>query len=138
MSDVLIKNMEMPKCCAVCPLRFDGLHTFQCLKLLGRAYTYELAEQRQEDCPLVEVKPHGRLIEADKLQAKFFPDEDAYRIIENEPTVLEASDGHTDTYDDPSCCPRCEYDRGRHCSYWNTEWPEERWCAVFKEREAST
>lgn len=57
MIDLLIKGMKMPKCCGVCPLRVDGLHTFQCMRLLGRAYTYELAEQRQEDCPLVEVKP---------------------------------------------------------------------------------
>lgn len=109
MADILIKGMEMPKCCGVCPLRVDGLHTFQCMRLLGRAYTYELAEQRQEDCPLVEIPPHGRIIDADlaiKNLDKYYCKEcdnwngvkcktcDHYwamQVLEDAPTVLEAN-----------------------------------------------
>lgn len=66
--DTLIEGLEMPKYCAVCPLRVDGLHTFQCMRLLGRAYTYELVEQRQEDCPLVELPDnHGRIVDLDRV-----------------------------------------------------------------------
>ena len=112
MADLLIKGMEMPKNCAVCPLRVDGLHTFQCMRLLDRAYTYELAEQRQEDCPLVKVPPHGRLIDADKLlpesgydpmmfQPKYGGDHrtqysklmgyEIFYMVDEAPTVLEAN-----------------------------------------------
>ena len=117
MSSILIKGMKMPRCCAVCPLRVDGLHTFQCMRLLGRAYTYELAEQRQDDCPLVEVKPHGDLISrqdvievlkdaceegcndiyANGVRRAIF--DEVLEVVEDKeilPIVLEANNGCTD------------------------------------------
>lgn len=68
MSDLLIKGMEMPKNCHSCPM---------CLMRFCQAWDRELSEQetrpnakRPEDCPLVPVPPHGRLIiEGDEIIA---------------------------------------------------------------------
>lgn len=90
--DILIKNMEMPKNCAVCPLRVDGLHTFQCMRLLGRAYTYELVEQRQEDCPLILVPEHGDLVQLDDALDCFSEDDVvARKALRKIPVVLEGT-----------------------------------------------
>lgn len=55
MSSILIKGMEMPKNCLRCPI-FCGL-----------PYQYRDEKGRRPDCPLTELPPHGRLIDADKL-----------------------------------------------------------------------
>lgn len=62
---VYIKGMKMPKNCHLCPM---------CLMRFCQAGDRELSERetrpnakRPEDCPLLPVPPHGRLIDADKL-----------------------------------------------------------------------
>lgn len=98
MSDVLIRNMKMPKncgCCDLCVLSNDK-QTFFCTRQLGKRFCWSLVEKRQEDCPLFELPPHGRLVDADKLLADHNPNENwDYMVLEciirNAPTVLEAS-----------------------------------------------
>lgn len=59
---VLIKGMEMPKSCNECRFSVDG-------------WCYVCKPQSEEErkrittnyCPLVEIPPHGRLIDADTL-----------------------------------------------------------------------
>lgn len=34
--------------------------------------------KKRDDCPLVEVLPHGRLIDADQLKEYWMPDHDRY------------------------------------------------------------
>ena len=100
MSDILIKNMEMPKFC------FDEKRWKACFYAEDCKLGLEMAKNfkfdcKPEGCPLVEVKPHGRLIDADALV-----DGKSYLIesvdgrirtivelcdIEDAPTVLEAS-----------------------------------------------
>ena len=114
MSDVLVKGMKMPKNCAVCPLRVDGLHTFQCMRLLGRAYTYELAEQRQEDCPLGELPDnHGRIVDLDRILDWLINEKRAFsmktsaiiaKALKSAPTILEASN-KTETPKKARICP---------------------------------
>lgn len=66
---VLIKGMEMPKCCAECEWHeyyggdYDWVHA--CKRTV--TMPIENAEtERANDCPLIEVPtPHGRLIDAD-------------------------------------------------------------------------
>ena len=61
---VYIKGIEMPKSCRECPLAtrfFDGEDV---CAMLG---TYVHDRDREDDCPLVPVPPHGRLIDADAL-----------------------------------------------------------------------
>ena len=64
---VYIKGMEMPTSCAKCKLFGEYGCAF-----IG-AVGYALTEgRRSEDCPLVPVPKHGRLIDADALYRKMF------------------------------------------------------------------
>lgn len=71
---VLIKGMEMPKGCDVCPLiaEADDYHVC-CINEQFIPWEWideHSAEQRHPKpswCPLVEIPPHGRLIDADAL-----------------------------------------------------------------------
>ena len=69
---VYIKGMEMPTCCAECKLcallPINDYAIFRkCLPLNRRAEI----PIRREDCPLIPVPDHGRLIDADAL-AEYF------------------------------------------------------------------
>ena len=65
---VLIKGMEMPKSCDECELctcyvREDGTEeNYRCVITF---YPIHEFNERHEYCPLVEIPPHGRLIDAD-------------------------------------------------------------------------
>ena len=50
---VIVKGMEMPERCGQCFLR------------VGNCEQRIYMEQRPKGCPLVEIPPHGRLIDAD-------------------------------------------------------------------------
>ena len=65
---ILIKGMEMPQNCDSCPF-LDGFGPYaNCTLLHGYIALNRMAENwRLEDCPLVEVPPHGRLIDADAM-----------------------------------------------------------------------
>ena len=60
---ILIKGMEMPNNCWECPLMSN----------LSCSYNNEIISntQRREDCPIIEVPPHGDLIDRDVLRASF-------------------------------------------------------------------
>ena len=60
---VLIKGMEMQKSCSVCKL--FGEYGCPFVGAVGYALT---RGERNDDCPLVPVPPHGRLIDADALR----------------------------------------------------------------------
>ena len=53
---ILIKNMEMPKYCGECPM--------VCAYDLSRKAR---STEKAENCPLIEIPPHGRLIDADEF-----------------------------------------------------------------------
>ena len=97
---VIVKNMEMPKNCKDCPF---SDHEAWCL-IPGdwRERYYCPDDERSEYCPLIELPPHGRLIDADKLLEKAYWDyneatHDYNNIkvvseydIADAPTVIEA------------------------------------------------
>lgn len=59
-------NMEMPKGCGFCPIKyFDG--DGDCCPFVGNSLGYSY---RPDDCPLIPVPPHGRLGDLDKLVEK--------------------------------------------------------------------
>ena len=62
---VLIKDMEMPALCQECDLYIDGA----CYAKGYRDYRSIMDMSKPDDCPLIEVPPHGRLIDADKFKA---------------------------------------------------------------------
>lgn len=65
---VFIKNMRIPTSCSVCAFcGYYGKGDHVC-DITGKDVVYELSlEKRLDDCPLVELPPHGRLIDADAL-----------------------------------------------------------------------
>jgi len=95
MSDVLIKGMEMPKNCFDCPFLKDDF----CI-VLGYEMRNDQILMGCGSCPLVEVRPHGRLIDADLFKGnaiRVYTQEGKEYIpadyIDIVPTVLEASNG---------------------------------------------
>ena len=80
----------------------DGL-LYECEITRRVTAEFEANRERREDCPLVELPPHGRLIDANSLSNKFewIPFEDLCdyrRVIEeidNAPTIVEASNDRT-------------------------------------------
>ena len=64
---VLIKGMEMPKCCADCTLVCNDEYGLEALCVLIDDGIIS-DDGRRDDCPLVQVKePHGKLIDVSKL-----------------------------------------------------------------------
>lgn len=106
---ILIKGMKMPECCDKCPFKsYVGVDHLEC-KITGyRFYVWEVGwcdgtEKpyiRHESCPLIEVPPHGRLIDADTLKTDcdfvhsmmMFGGQKVYTqtAIDNAPTIIEA------------------------------------------------
>ena len=93
MSDILIKGMEMPNVCAYCFIDSSecNLHS-----------SVNIWRERHPDCPLIELPPHGRLIDVDKLNIYDISPVDGFCVmgvteedIELADTVIEA-EGETE------------------------------------------
>lgn len=100
---VYIKGIETPKICGQCQIKLG----IDC-ELWRHVRSVSL--DRHKDCPLVPVPPHGRLIDAkyirDAIIQKWMDKagdshmykcgmEDAYEVIRNAPTVVQAEEGET-------------------------------------------
>lgn len=102
---VLIKGMEMPNSCYDCRLFVDSWCYAFGIDDWRNAYNKPPKGERLDNCPLVEVPPHGRLIDADDIEKRIkmwldHPDEyirkrnqDMLHYIQQEDTVIEAEDG---------------------------------------------
>ena len=108
---ILIKGMEMPKDCPMCPMAYwDEFNTFRgCDITKGKRHAvvndkeYAESSTRPDWCPLVEVpEPHGRLIDADALEDSFEPSDfwnpeavdncfAAVRIVHSAHTIIPSS-----------------------------------------------
>ena len=90
---ILIKGMEMPTKCSECLLAklSPTGESLICNYMLSRVPW----DERPFDCPLVPVPPHGRLIDADALEA------DGWRLQR----YLHATDGCTIEGMAISCAP---------------------------------
>lgn len=119
MSDVLIKGIEMPKACGDCPFFKRGANPMGEDFIFAQPWGDCLVSGEENviehdismNCPLVEVKPHGRLIDADAEieawehtktvlkeceQKKTFAFKEAcmaVKVLSDAPTVLESSNG---------------------------------------------
>lgn len=107
---LLIKGATVPETCFEC-MAIDGLHLI--IKELGGhcpmaeymidPRIFNARKGRWLTCPLVEVPPHGRLVDADALKATFCAEcnhtitcEDCdidYHIGRLSPTIIEAEEG---------------------------------------------
>lgn len=83
---ILIKGMEMPTSCAKC--RLFGAYGCPFIGAVGYALT---RGERNEDCPLVPVPDHGRLIDLDAIpkSAWLGEKEDLVDELILAPTVIE-------------------------------------------------
>ena len=96
---ILIKGMEMPPTCEQCP--FCDYEQAHCL-VHDIPTSKNRYDKREAWCPLVEVPPHGRLIDADAfyevLDGGFDLDFDELpetkrellRMIVDAPTIIDA------------------------------------------------
>ena len=100
---VLIRGMTMPKSCAyhddneqliLCPLLDIDAYCGACGM---NCAPFENA--RPSFCPLVELPPHGRLIDADAIGMNYIHIRDdgmkiyTQRAIDNAPTIIPAEEG---------------------------------------------
>lgn len=89
MADILIKNFKMPKDCKdCCRLGFSRCPSETSDSLIPSD------SGRPIGCPLVEVPPHGRLGDLDKLakRAENRYGADFREFIKDAPTIVEASE----------------------------------------------
>ena len=115
---ILIKSMEMPKNCWDCACYYrkvdSGYYDYEICRASGTIFNdgyssitghkdhIDPFKARLDNCPLVLVPPHGRLIDADKLKEEFPHDEDwdypvntnsyVVEIIDKSPTIIEAEE----------------------------------------------
>ena len=87
---VYIKNMKIPKNCDDCNFSLDCLHD-------QHQTRYKMIGDRPNNCPMIELPKHGRLIDADALITKrHYDDHDACVIdwddIEDAPTIVESEE----------------------------------------------
>ena len=91
---ILIKGMDMPKCCTDCFAFKSNASGYLFCKGKKVAFGKEDAEwlpkRTPNWCPLVEIPKHGRLIDADALLDKVDAYGLSYSKLKNAPTVLEA------------------------------------------------
>lgn len=66
---ILIRGMEMPKNCKDCP--FSDHEAWCLIPGSWKERYYCPDDERSEYCPLVELPPHGRLGDLDKLMTEF-------------------------------------------------------------------
>lgn len=67
---LLIKGLETPGKCGLCPC-FHASYPMYCQAVpaeVGKRIVAPYEQPRPDWCPLVEVPPHGRLIDADSLK----------------------------------------------------------------------
>lgn len=98
--NILIKGMEMPKDCNKCPMTVEGY-----CRIIGYP-NGDAMNKRYKPlwCPLVEIPPHGRLIDVDEFE-KYVELEYETREISHpnwikfrvwcgdQPTIIEAEGG---------------------------------------------
>lgn len=69
--DILIKNLELPKSCSVCPLCEFGMdykeNPYETCRATGKVSVGIRVKGRKDDCPLIELAEHGDLIDRNIL-----------------------------------------------------------------------
>jgi hypothetical protein len=106
---ILIKGMKIPKKCCDCdllPSEINWDEQWECP--ITEEIVHKYVEERKgkpSNCPLVEIPPHGRLIDADYMKrhlmfsqgindcgALYAPYDEIKKEIDRMPTVIESED----------------------------------------------
>ena len=91
---ILIKGMDMPKNCGECPFYY---YEYKECNAIGGRMVFRNATP-PTDCPLIELPPHGRLIDADALTQQIMMKADAMcgwadaLDLALAPTIIEAEE----------------------------------------------
>ena len=91
---VYIKNMKMPRSCHFCVAGFGGFCFLAPSEEDGRCPDNE----RPGWCPLIELPPHGDLIDKDEIGMNYIHIRDdgmkiyTQRAIDNAPTIIPAEE----------------------------------------------
>ena len=102
---IIVKDMEMPKTCYDCYFcrTYDEPNQgYFCIPLFADLHRTDFTKKRIDACPLIEVPPHGRLIDANPIM-KFIQDGlnngefgyDQIKVmgeIQYAPTIIESED----------------------------------------------
>ena len=99
MGSVIVKGVEMPKNCQECGLYIEGA----CYAKGYRDYRSIMDTAKPDDCPLIELPPHGRLGDLDELKTAFPICDNSMDIkiasvratINHAPTIIEAEGSET-------------------------------------------
>lgn len=98
MMGVYIKDMKMPTSCANCQFSgFGGLRCERVVCMFTGANAYMNEVQYLDNCPLIPVPPHGRLIDVEALKPYRLNEHYKYRLVfdadevANAPTIIPAS-----------------------------------------------
>lgn len=90
---------EIPMCCGICPC-FHAEHPMYCQAVKAdknkRIYA-PYGEGRPDWCPLIEIPPHGRLGDLDKLWDRM------YNYIDNEGAKMPFGDNDFMIHRDSAC-----------------------------------
>ena len=91
---IFIKGMEMPKSCNKCFFRHITLTDNDYCLATREKIPWEHRKEKQDFCPLIELPPHGRLIDADALLSENVDPftEQTILKIKFAPTILEAEE----------------------------------------------
>lgn len=105
---ILIKDENMPESCGHCWLLVSGTDVngkpeYECVLTEEKRAFEELFRKRGEWCPLVEIPPHGELIDRNKLLKSLerewnvsddtdFANKIVWNITETAPTVIESEE----------------------------------------------
>ena len=85
---VLVKGMEMPTSCDDCRMS-NGIY---CYAALDNEYiSTNTPKVRPSNCPLIEIQPHGRLVDADALISRI------YDAAKQQPEIADLYEDEADT-----------------------------------------
>ena len=108
---ILIKGMKMPKNCMLCSFcveEADPANGEMCL-VTGKLMP-PCNHERLDDCPLIEVPPHGRLIDADAVERNLVKMQMAQKnvvahgirksraVVRDMATVITAEESNMDSF----------------------------------------
>ena len=98
---ILIKGAKVPRHCGYCFFNDFNICQIEHFTVADAVYH----EERHERCPLVEIPPHGRLIDADYMKrhlmfsqgindcgALYAPYDEIKKEIDRMPTVIESEE----------------------------------------------
>ena len=91
---VYIKSMKMPKSCEKCRLESFCSLWVDARRQYGDGKKTDI---RHPGCPLIEVPPHGRLIDADELKQQMHCDDFDWLVlnesdVDDAPTIIESEE----------------------------------------------